>query len=277
MTFARSRPALVFAVLVLGRAQPASAWVQSTSSEGAGLYWPDLCHVVYAHQGGSADVDDGSDIDAIRSSLETWNAVECSTFTFIWGGHTNMEWVGYSSYGGNANIVIFHEDGWPYDQRPVAFTSVTYNPVSGVIFDADIELNGEDYEFTAGGPDKGPGDIDIQNTVTHEAGHMFGLGHSKMVKATMYESSIFGETVKRSLDDDDVEGVCTIYPAEDGDPACGEVRKLDLWVDDPEKPPGPETNPSCAAGPLTASPPAGPMLLLFAAGLAVFRVRMRLP
>jgi len=268
-------PLASFAVLALWGTQPAAAWVQSTSSEGAGLHWPDLCHVVFAHQDGSDDVDDGSDIDAIRSSLETWNAVECAGFKFIWGGLTNMEWIGYSSYGGNANIVLFREESWPYDQRPVAFTSVTYNPVSGVIFDADIELNGEDYEFTAGGPDKEPGDIDIRNTVTHESGHMFGLGHSKKVKATMYESSIFGETVKRSLDDDDVEGFCTLYPAEDGDPACEEVRKLDLWVDDPEKPPGPETNPSCAAGPPAASLPAG-LLLLLSAGLAV-RLRRRIP
>ena len=252
-------------------ATPASAWVQSTSSKGAGLHWPDSCHVVYAHVEGSGDVEDGSDIDAISTSLEAWNAVECSTFTLLWGGLTNMEWIGYSSHGGNANIVIFHEEDWPYDQRPVAFTSVTYNPVTGVIFDADIELNAEDYEFTAGGPDKNLGDIDIQNTVTHEAGHIVGLDHNPILKATMYDSSIFGETVKRSLDQDDIEGLCALYPLEEGEPTCQEVQKLDLWVDDPDSPPGPSSNPSCAMGPAAGSRAGSAMLL---AGLA-FALRRR--
>ncbi len=249
----------------------ASAWVQSKSSKGAGLRWPDPCHVVYAQVYGSEDVEDGSDIDAIRIALETWNAVECTTFTMIWGGVTNMAWIGYSNHGGNANIVIFQED-WPYAERPVAFTSVTYNPVSGVIFDADIELNAEDYEFTAGGPDWNPGDIDIQNTVTHEAGHIIGLDHSNVIESTMYESSIFGETMKRSLAHDDISGVCDLYPIGAEAPACEEVQKLDLWVDDPDKPPGPESNPSCTAGARSAG---GPALLALLIGFVVMTRRRR--
>jgi hypothetical protein len=258
----RSSIAVVMTLLLW--AGPAAAWVQSSSSKGVGLHWPDPCHVIYAHVDGSADVEDGSDIDAIRSSLDTWTAVECSAFTLIWGGITNMEWIGYSAHGGNANIVLFHEEDWPYDQRPVAFTSVTYNPNTGIIFDADIELNAEDYEFTAGGPDKNPGDIDIQNTVTHEAGHIVGLDHSKVVEATMFESSIFGEKLKRDLAHDDISGICDLYPIEDGPPACEEVQKLDLWVDDPDSPPGPASNPSCGVG---ARAVGGPGLLLLLIGL----------
>lgn len=269
-------PAIFVGLTVLSAlvwATPASAWVQSTSSKGAGLHWTDTCHVVYAHVDGSSDVEDGSDIDAISASFETWNAPECSAFTLLWGGVTNMEWIGYSSHGGNANIVIFHDDGdWPYDQHPVAFTSVTYNPVTGVIFDADIELNAEDYEFTGGGPDKDLGDIDIQNTVTHEAGHIIGLDHSPKVKATMYHESIFGETLKRSLDQDDIDGLCALYPLEDGDPACKEVQKLDLWVNDPDSPPGPASNPSCAKEPAAAKG----VLPLLLAGLALALRRRRI-
>jgi MYXO-CTERM domain-containing protein len=256
----RSGVAALAALVLLGAGAPASAYVQSTSSKGVGLHWPDTCHVVYAHVDGSADVDDGSDIAAVKASLETWNAVECSDFTMRWGGLTNIEWIGYSTHGGNANIVIFHEEGWPYAQRPVAFTSVTYNPNTGIIFDADIELNAEDYEFTAGGPDKDPGDIDIQNTITHEAGHIVGLDHTDLKAATMYESSIFGEVIKRDLAHDDISGICDLYPATDAPPACDEVQKLDLWVDDPGSPPGPASNPSCATG--GASPSALALLLL---------------
>jgi len=257
---------------VIAWSLPVSAWVQSKSSKGAGLHWTGPCHTVYAHADGSGDVDDGSDIDAIIASLETWNAVECTPFTLIWGGLTNMEWIGYTSYGGNANIIIFHEEGWPYDQRPVAFTSVTYNPMSGVIFDADIEMNAEDYEFTAGGPDKDLGDIDIQNTITHEAGHIIGLDHSDKVVATMYDWSTFGETQKRTLDEDDQDGLCALYPLDDGASVCEEVQKLDLWVDDPDTPPGPASNPSCAVG----DRPVGSLELLLLLGFLVVMRRRRI-
>ncbi len=267
----RHQIAALAAFAVLIGAPAAQAWQQSTSSKGAKLHWTDPCQVIYAHEIGSADVADDTDIAAIQASLETWNAVECSAFTFLWGGLTNMAWAGYSSHGENASIVIFREDNWPYEQRPVAFTSVTYNPVTGVILDADIEMNAEDYSFTTGGPDKLPGDIDIQNTLTHEAGHIFGLEHSDDIKATMYASSIFGETLKRTLDKDDEDGVCTIYPAEDGAEACQEVARLDLWVEDPDSPPGPASNPSCAVGGARAA--AGAWVLFAAAGMLLLRRR----
>lgn len=263
--------AALVGVAVMLTAPDAQAWKQSTSSQGAKLHWTDPCHVIYAHVDGSAKVADDTDIDAIHASLETWNAVECSAFTFLWGGLTNMAWAGYSTRGENANIVIFREDVWPYEQRPVAFTSVTYNPVTGVILDADIEMNAEDYSFTTGGPDKLPGDIDIQNTITHEAGHIFGLEHSDSIKATMYASSIFGETLKRTLEEDDVDGVCTIYPAEDWAEACQEVARLDLWVEDPDSPPGPASNPSCAVR--GASAVASAWVLFAAAALLLLRRR----
>ena len=265
----RVLPAGLLVLVAVSWASPAAAWTQSSSSKGAGLHWPDLCHVVYAHIDGSEDVEDGSDIEAIRTSLETWNAAECSAFTLIWGGLTNIEWIGYSTHGGNANVVIFRED-WPYEEQVVAYTSVTYNPNTGVIFDADIEMNADKYEFTAGGPDKAPGDIDIQNTITHEAGHIIGLDHSDWEPATMYASSTFGETVKRTLDPDDVEGICAIYPIEEGVPTCEEVQKLDLWVDDPDSPPGPASNPSCTAG---TSAPAGAWVLLLGVALLLRRRR----
>ena len=52
---------------------------------------------------------------------------------------------------------------------------------------------------------------DIQNTVTHEIGHMVGLGHSDVEKATMYASALDQELKKRDLDADDIQAVCTLY------------------------------------------------------------------
>jgi len=253
-------------VLFLTLSLPAQAWVQSVSSQGAGLHWNKLCPVIYAEEDGSRDVDDGSDIDAIQASLDTWNQVDCTAFRFVWGGVTNITWAGYSPGAENVNIVVFRDDHWPYAQRPVAFTSVTYDPKSGEVFDADIELNGEDFHFTSD-PVAHPDQIDIQNTVTHEAGHIVGLGHSKKMDATMYDSAVFGETSKRTLSSDDEEAVCSLYPVGDSPTVCQEVEHLDLIVDNPDAPGLPPANPGCsstaASGRAAGTGPTTLLLLLF--------------
>ena len=55
--------------------------------------------------------------------------------------------------------------------------------------------------------------IDVQNTVTHEAGHTLGLDRPPdHPEATMYASGPSGETSKRILAADDIQGICSIYP-----------------------------------------------------------------
>jgi hypothetical protein len=128
----------------------------------------------------------------------------------------------------------------------VAFTIASYDPSTGRILDADIELKGWDgigagsalspagsghgtyftciadlpypnadfqVPFCANYGDPDCWYIDLQSVVTHEAGHFLGLAHPPVPEATMYATMPVGETKKRTLYSDDVSGVCTIYPA----------------------------------------------------------------
>lgn len=130
------------------------------------------------------------------------------------------------------------------DASVLALTTVSYGKSSGQIFDADIELNGWDgqsptappgFYYTCLDPPAalctllgGPGCIewDVQNTVTHEAGHVLGLAHNcdsttptcPDPNATMYPKARMGETSKRDLQPDDIDGICTLYPPDKG---CG--------------------------------------------------------
>ena len=67
---------------------------------------------------------------------------------------------------------------------------------------------------------------DIQNTLTHEIGHVIGLDHVEQSGSTMEPSAPLGETRKRILDPGTQAGFCHVYPAHQLTPPCDEVEAL---------------------------------------------------
>lgn len=170
---------------------------------------------------------------------------------------------GFDPEGPNENVIVWLRDHWgsgeiDYDPAAVALTTLTYvtDPDAdndGEILDADIELNGVYQRFQTDGNWK-PGAYDVANTLTHELGHVLGLDHtcydgslpdrpvddqgnpipdcipaSKLPEdvrtATMYPFAAPGETDKRTLESDDIRGVCEIYPP---DREAGPCAPVDL-------------------------------------------------
>lgn len=204
------RRAVVLALcLVAGRAH---AFNQATTERGAPLHWTQECVYFTLAAAGSDDVEDLEALgDAVRRGFEAWN-VECSAMRYLDGGISDCRRAGYSPGRPHANLVVWLEDEWPYEVDlgdALAATSVYYDPDTGQILDADVEFNGVDFEWTTEGL---AGRRDVWNTMTHEAGHVLGLDHSDLEAATMYIYSEAGDTQKRDLDPDDVNGVCAIYP-----------------------------------------------------------------
>ncbi len=188
---------------------------QSTDC-GKPVFWPKPC-VQYSLQ---EDASKQVPLDTVRSifktAFDTWMNAPCSA-----GGNprilvTETEPVAcdaheYNQTQGNANIMVFRDDQWPYggSKSTLALTTVTYNIDTGEIYDADMELNSANTTFTTTDTNVV---FDLLSVVTHETGHFLGLSHSAMLSATMFPDYMEGDTSLRVLDADDIAAICTVYP-----------------------------------------------------------------
>lgn len=114
------------------------------------------------------------------------------------------------------NAVIWHDDAWPAELVTEKLGQVVLSTdASGNLEDVDIHMNGADYTWSL----DGLGDtVDARGVYEHELGHALGLGHTTDITATMYAADPGGENW-RSLEQDDFDGVCALYPGT-GDSGC---------------------------------------------------------
>lgn len=119
----------------------------------------------------------------------------------------------------NRNVVLL-QTRWSYAPTALAITVSFFETATGRLLDADIELNGEVFDFRVVDPGtcvEEDGIMDLRNTLTHEVGHLVGLDHppssSRYRETTMFARAPPCETIKRTLESDDIDGVCAIYPS----------------------------------------------------------------
>ncbi len=149
-----------------------------------------------------------------------------------------------------------------YSANAAALTTLFYidkpgEPDDGIILDADIEMNGVDFAIAVGCETECQSDgdpsnslSDLENTMMHELGHLIGLDHTcwegsattaplddqgepvplcsdqlsaEAIDSTMYNYQGAGEVKKRSLEPDDIAGMCGIYPKAQDPGSCNRV------------------------------------------------------
>lgn len=143
----------------------------------------------------SVDVSDAtfpiSWASSVANSMTTWNNAS-SPFYFNSGSSGNKLKCANNGIG-----------------NPIALTTTTANGTT--IVGATITFNTSYTWSTSGGASA----YDVQNATTHELGHwlrlldLYSAGDSEK---TMYGYANTGETKKRTLDNDDINGINAIYP-----------------------------------------------------------------
>jgi hypothetical protein len=159
----------------------------------------DRLNLTYALDIGTADVLGNSEWQAVRNAFRTWQAVLPVRFTEVAPNRNPDIQVGwrpandpdYSLVGG----ALAHAD------FPPACSVVTNDLPKPLHFD-DSE-----HRWSIGAALSA---FDVETVALHEIGHILGLAHSSVTGAVMLPS-VSANFVKRTLTQDDIDGVQALY------------------------------------------------------------------
>jgi hypothetical protein len=213
---------------------------------------------------GSARTPGESEFGAIDNAFATWQALAqtCSDFEFVRG--PRIADAGIGKPFPEDNVLVFREENcrdivpvtarcqsdgscgnayhcWEHGDGTIALTTSTYSTRTGVVSDSDIEFNagkasdGTRFLFTTiASPPCSEGKesafctaYDIQNTATHEIGHLVGLDHvSGNLASTMAPTAPLADLQKRAIDPGTGAGFCGTYPTGKPPVPCDELAQL---------------------------------------------------
>jgi hypothetical protein len=146
-------------------------------------------------------------IASIDQSWAQWTMPGCTSFATQNLGNTTSG----ANWSDGVNVERWINSNWPSMYGPVngviGVTLPVYN--NGIISDADISFNGVGFCWNNTGTG---GCVDTKSIATHEQGHALGLDHTTVQGSTM-EAAYSGGTSIATIEQDDIAGVCALYPA----------------------------------------------------------------
>jgi hypothetical protein len=207
----------------------AFAYTPTVSPGGRAVRWPGMPHLNMAgNPANQTGFPDHLFRSAIVRSLQRWAHASAGAVEFdYWQGTDPRTYEPNSSFNGLSSIYFASNAGRDGQLSPsvLGLTQVWYNTDNGQILETDTVLNDRDFEFTSdptdtsgygsGGGQSGNArpKVYIENVVTHELGHAYGLSHSGNLQATM----LFMESPEQAhLGCDEQIGIRALYAPVDG-------------------------------------------------------------
>jgi hypothetical protein len=252
-----TRVLLVLALGVVTFPHPAAAYVRTTTETGAPMRWADPTVPVVVYLGSPPrSLTRSQVVNAVLGAAGVWSSTALTCTGLSLTVHGNEEADGPAA-DDRINRITFRRELWRrepcspdkpqdctvYDSSALAVTSVLAVRRTGEIVDSDMEINAVDRVWGDLGAGPGAGRLDdLQNTLTHELGHLIGLDHNctdaatrgvpvdhlgglappcvqasaELQAATMFNQAGPGDVGKRTLSEDDARAVCEVYPAGQG-------------------------------------------------------------
>jgi MYXO-CTERM domain-containing protein len=205
-------------------------------TEGTPLAWPSMPVTYELNQAASKQVSFAEAAPIFEAAFQAWQDVMCPM-----GGHPSLSFdtlaptdAAFVPCAPDAQAceeaeahgphqILFRDDAWPYNDtaNAIALTTVAFGEDSGHILSANMEINSHDFSLsTLASPPAGA--IALSAIARHEAGHFIGLAHSQVPTAAMFRSY---SADMESLTQDDIDGVCAIYPPASGCSCSAEGRE----------------------------------------------------
>ena len=232
-------------------ARPAFAYVRYITEDGKPFQWQQTCIQVtgYPNQNDFPDMTADQVQTAATGAADAWSSAGLAC-TYLSIDVALSSAPAPTASADKKNSLIFRHKDWcspsdsawtcSYDPAALAITSVFVQRSTGRIQEADIEVNDRWFNWTD--LELFPADKskqDLQNALTHEMGHLIGLDHTcfmavgnlvrpndnqgnpvpdcssappEVRATTMFASAVPGDLSKRTLEPDDQQAVCDIYP-----------------------------------------------------------------
>ena len=257
---------LTAAVFALTGATAAWGYVRKKTDGGIDEYWQLSCIPLTVYLNSFTDMTRDEVAKSVGAAAHTWSpsAVTCADgvshpFLEIVTSMAPTDAIPPTPAYDGRNTLLFYTPSRPYpppEVSGISFSTValtaTWARADGHIVDADVRINAVDNIFANIDPNfvatsvQSP--LDLQNALTHEFGHLIGLGHSCWnqfsdteqpiddmgvpvptcelapddVKQTVMFATIQGnlEISKRVLSPDDIRAACSIYPSAEDPHVC---------------------------------------------------------
>jgi hypothetical protein len=225
----RARLAFAVGLVCMAASRGARAYVPTVTASGEPVTWRgELKLNLAGNPKNTSGITPAELHAAVARSLQRWQAASGGPLSFdYWQGSDPSIYLPNSDYNGLSSLYFASNATADPHLSPnvLGLTQVWYDTGTGQILEADIVLNDKNFEFTTDPQDtsgfgsdgptgsvKGVNKVYVENVLTHEIGHAFGLSHSGGLQSTM----LFMESPEQAhLGCDDETAIHALYPTGD--------------------------------------------------------------